>query len=193
VPRTATRGTREGPGRHPKEEQDKGEQDGRRQIPCRVRLQEHGIYLKRHARPTVSTTPCWPAPAPARFPGTMETPDTGQESNLQAQVIAASVVMLALSTVAVALRFYTRRVVLGVLSADDCVILVALVCSILARCPLPVLIMDMPDPLSRGHCGPDQTLVTPPTPSHTSSPLTTHETNRDIFRTRPPCLAGVGG
>jgi hypothetical protein len=66
----------------------------------------------------------------------MKTPDAGQESNLQAQVIAASVVMLALSTVAVALRFYTRRVVLGVLSADDCVILAALVCSILARCPV---------------------------------------------------------
>lgn len=72
--------------------------------------------------------------APTSFPRAMETPNANPESNLQHQVIAASVAMLVLSTAAVGLRFYTRRVVLGVVSADDCVILAALVGGASDRC-----------------------------------------------------------
>ena len=53
---------------------------------------------------------------------------------MQGQVIAASVVMLVLSTAAVVLRFYTRRVVLGILGADDYAILAALVCGVSYHC-----------------------------------------------------------
>ena len=60
----------------------------------------------------------------------METPNAGDGSTLQANVIAASAMMLALSTIAVGLRVYTRQALLGIMGADDGTILAALVCGV---------------------------------------------------------------
>ncbi|KAK4129049.1 hypothetical protein N657DRAFT_51133 [Parathielavia appendiculata] len=60
----------------------------------------------------------------------MDTPNAAHEPSRQNSVIAASVVMLSLSTITVLLRFYTRKVLLNILGADDCVILAALILSL---------------------------------------------------------------
>jgi hypothetical protein len=59
----------------------------------------------------------------------MNTSNAGHEPGRQHSVIAASVVMLSLSTITVTLRFYTRKVLLSILGADDWLILAALVCA----------------------------------------------------------------
>lgn len=58
----------------------------------------------------------------------MASTDDGDISSHQGQsVIACTVVMLALATVTVALRLYTRRSILGSLGSDDWIVLAALV------------------------------------------------------------------
>ncbi|KAK4044385.1 hypothetical protein C8A01DRAFT_31439 [Parachaetomium inaequale] len=56
----------------------------------------------------------------------MATPDAADGSRRQDSVIAASAAMLSLSTVTVVLRFHTRHILLGILGADDWMILAAL-------------------------------------------------------------------
>lgn len=58
----------------------------------------------------------------------MDPPITSNESSLQTPLIVTTAVMLALSTTTVSLRFYTRRVFVGILGAEDWTILAALVC-----------------------------------------------------------------
>jgi hypothetical protein len=60
-------------------------------------------------------------------PRAMATPDAADGSKRQDSVIAASAAMLSLSTLTVVLRFHTRHVLLGILGADDWMILAALV------------------------------------------------------------------
>ncbi len=49
--------------------------------------------------------------------------------NNQAPIIAAWVIMTVLAGVTVAMRFYTRRLILHILGPDDWMILVSMVCT----------------------------------------------------------------
>ena len=62
-----------------------------------------------------------------------EAPNPVDSTSRQDAVVALSVVMVLLSSSAVAVRFYTRRILLRFLAADDWTILVALVCRILSQ------------------------------------------------------------
>jgi hypothetical protein len=66
----------------------------------------------------------------------MSTSNGSHEPSRQHSVVAASVVMLCLSTITVSLRFYTRKVLLAILGVDDCLILAALVCAASSHCHL---------------------------------------------------------
>ncbi len=66
---------------------------------------------------------------PHNIPGGAGAAPPMDTSNLQTPIITAWVVMTALATVTVCMRFYTRRMILHILGVEDWLILVAMVCS----------------------------------------------------------------